>query len=243
MLRRPLSRAVSVALAVALAAATTACGDDSFHVQRAPEFPKAAGSAISVFGVYRDGRLAPEAWDSLRSHLAPLFGVSPCEPGYPDILTSSGTPTLQAVDDFTRANGVTDELLDRLAPMAKTDLMLLITLTGRPGPKTEADTPSNPAQMTAPGMRGGGRRGTPTSGTPRKAALDAVAFEADAVLFSAKAHHSVAAVRMTYTGTSLDEALQSFMTRLGAELPQAACGGWKMDIHVDASDIRRLDTE
>ncbi len=245
MFRWSPSRVLPVALALALVVATAACGDDSFHVQRAPEFPRASGATVSVFAVYRDGRLAPEAWDSLRSHLAPLFGVAPCEPGYPDILTSSGTPALQAVDDFSRANGVTDELIDLLAPMAKGDLILLVTLTGRPGPKSESDTSGpSPTQMTTPGMRGGGRgRGTPSASSPRKPATPENTFEAVGAVFSVKAHHSVAAIRLTYTGTSLDEALQSFMTRLGAELPQAKCGAWKLDGHVEPSDVRRLESE
>jgi len=239
-------RLVGLALASLLAHGATACSDDSFHVERAPTFPKAAGAAISVFGVFRDGRLAPEAWDSLRSHTAPVFGTAPCEPGYPDILTSSGTPALQAVDDFSRANGVTDELMDRLAPMAKGDLILLITLTGRPASKSagSADDTSSPMQASAPGVRGSNRgRGTPSGSGPRKAAVEANAFEAVGIVFSPKAHKSVEAIRMTYTGTSLDDALQSFMERVGQELPQATCGGWKLDGHVDAADIHRLESE
>jgi hypothetical protein len=235
---------LAVPLALALGLATASCSDDSFHVERAPGYPRTNGSAISIFGVYRDGRLAPEAWDPLRSHLAPLFGVSPCEPGYPDILTASGTPALQAVDDYSRANGVTDELLDHLAPMAKTDLILLITMTGRPT-KSDSDKDTSgppPVQTTVPGMRGRGG-GTPSSGTQHKPLTYTASFEAVGILFSAKAHRSVAAVRLSYSGTSLDDALQSFMTKLGSEFPQATCGGWKMDGHVDASDIRRLDTE
>jgi hypothetical protein len=243
MLRRSTSNAILFVLAHAAALATVGCGDDSFHVQRAPEFPKVAGATVSVFGVFRDGRLAPEAWDSFRSHLSPLFGTSSCEPGYPDILTSSGTPTLQAVDDFTRANGVTDELLDRLAPLARGDLILLITMTGRPPTKADSEKESaTPTPTTSPGMRGPGRgRGTPSSPTRRSG--DVNAFEVVGVVFSMAAHHSVGAIRMTYTGTSMEDALQSFMTRLGAELPQAVCGAWKMDGHVDVADIKRLETE
>ncbi len=229
-----------LALPLAAALVLPACGDDSFHVQRAPEFPKASGAALSIFGVYRDGRLAPEAWDSFRSHLAPLFGTSPCEPGYPDILTTSGTPALQAVDDFSRANGVTDELLDHLAPAAKGDLVLLITMTGRPGKPTESDNLGPSA--AAPSMRGGGRRGQ--GGVPtKKPVVDTNTFEAVGIVFSVKAHHSVAAIRLAYTGASLEDALQSFMTKLGAELPQATCAGWKGDLRIDASDIRRIETE
>jgi hypothetical protein len=234
MLRRLSPLAVLFALTVA------ACGDDSVHVERAPGFPRTGGASVSVLGVFRDGRLAPEAWDTLRSHLAPLFGVQPCDPGYPDMLTTSGTPVLQAVDDFTRANGVTDELIDRLAPMAKGDLVLLVTMTGRPS----AHAPSEAASAAPPPpMRGGGRRGAPGMAPARRTTAETATFEMVGVVFSVKAHRSVGAIRLSYSGTSLEEAVDHFMTRLGAELPGAVCAGWTGDLHLDAADIRRLDTE
>ena len=234
MLRRLLSPAVFLTLALA------GCGDDSVHVERAPDFPKAGGAAVSVFGVYRDGRLAPEAWDTLRSHLIPLFGAGACEPGYPDMLTTSGTPVLQAVDDFTRANGVTDELIDRLAPMAKGDLVLLVTMTGRPNthPPSEASSASTP-----PPLRGGGHRGSPVMAPGRRTASETTNFEMVGVVFSVKKHHSVGAIRLAYSGASLEDAIDHFMTKVGAELPGASCAGWTGDLHLDAGDIRRLDSD
>jgi len=223
--------------------ATAGCGDDTFHVERAAGFPRGGGASVSVFGLYRDGRLAPEAWDTVRPHLAPLFGTAGCDPGYPDMLTSSGTPALQAVDDFTRANGVTDELLDRLSTMAKGDLVLLVTMTGRPHATTDKDT-SSPGVPT-PTFRGGGRRGGGQAAAgPRKGATaETPTFEAVGLVFSVKAHQSVGVVRMSYAGTSLDEALERFMTRIGTELPAAQCAGWRSDGRIEAADIRRLETE
>jgi hypothetical protein len=215
--------------------------DDSFQVQHAAEFPRGGGTSISVFGVYRDGRLAPEAWDLFRSRLAPLFGTSPCEPGYPDILTPSGTPALQAVDDWSRANGVTDELLDKLSVTAKGNLVLLVTMTGRPGAKPESGQGvQGPSPVAAPMRGAAGRRG---SAPPKGPAAEAPSFEAVGILFSPKAHKSVAAIRMTYTGQSLEDALDRFMARLGAELPRSTCAGWGGELHVDASDIKRLEVE
>ncbi len=209
---------------VALATlALAACGDDSVHVERAPDFPKAGGAAVSVFGVYRDGRLAPEAWDTLRPHLAPLFGAEACDPGYPEMLTTSGTPVLQAVDDFARANGVTDELIDRLAPMAKGDLVLLVTMTGRPRPHTSSEAPSTSAPPT---FRGTGHRGSPAMAPSHRPLSETAAFEMVGVVFSVRKHRSVGAIRLAYSGASFDEAIDHFMARLGAELPGASCAGW-----------------
>ena len=239
MLRRALSPFL---LAAALGGSGVLSGcDDSMRVQRAPDFPRSGGSKVSVLGVYRDGRLAPEAWDLFRAHLSPLFGTSACEPGYPDILTVSGTPTLTAVDDFTRANGVTDELLEKLSPMAKGDLILLITMTGRPGVKPESDS-SGPGLAPSTPMRAGGGSGRRGGPPPKQTlAANANAFEADGLLFSVKAHHSVAAIRMKYTGASIDEAIDRLMKAIGGELPGSTCGGWTFDLHIDASDIKRLE--
>jgi hypothetical protein len=228
-------------LVLPLAIVTAACGDDSFHVQHAAEFPKGGGATLSVFGVYKDGRLAPEGWDPLRTHLTPLFGATTCEPGYPDILTPSGAPVLQAVDDYSRANGVTDELLDRLSASAKGDLVLLITETGRPG--VHVDNSNAPASSGPPTLRAGGRRGGATQAGPKKPVPEASTFEMVGLVFSVHAHKTVAAIRMTYAGASMDDALQAFMERLGSELPRSTCAGWKSDLHLEVGDVRRLDTE
>jgi len=225
-------------LTLALLFSSAACADDSFSVQRAPEFPRASGTRVSVFGVYKDGRLAPEAWDPLRAHLTPIFGTALCEPGYPDMLTPSGTPVLNAVDDFARANGVTDELLDRIGPTAKGDVILLIMETGRPSKEAEK---TEPAAAPAPTMRGAGRRGAQPLARSRTS--EASAFEMVAVLFSPHAHKSVGAIRMTYSGSSMEDAVDTFFRRVGGELPGAKCEGWTGDLHLEVSDVRRLETE
>jgi hypothetical protein len=229
-------------LALFLSLACAACGDDSFSVQHAAEFPRAPGAHVSIFGVFKDGRLAPEAWDPLRVHLTPLFGAVACEPGYPDVVTPSGTPVLQAVDDYSRANGVTDELLDRLSVAAKGDFVLLLTETGRPGVHAEgADAPS--PSSGPPSLRTGGRHGGPGPSQTRRPVAEAPTFEAVALLFSVHAHKTVGAIRMSYSGSSFDDAMQALFARLGQELPGAVCEGWKGGLHLDVSDIKKLDTE
>ena len=232
-------KAMRAVVALGLCLASAACGDDSFQVRRAPEFPRTAASRVSVFGVYKDGRLAPEAWDPLRSPIKQLFGPTTCEPGYPDLLTASGTPVLQAVDDFSRANGVTDELLDLLATHAKGDYVLLITETGRPGNHVESSPPGGgPAALSA-----GGRGGAAGPAPARKPVPDAGSFEMVGVVFSAHAHKSVGAIRMSFSGASLDVALQSFFARLARELPGATCQGWRGDLRLDLADVKRLATD
>jgi hypothetical protein len=232
-----------------VALALSACSDDSFSVQRSPAFPS-QGAALSVFGVFKDGRMSPESWDVLRPRLTPILGSAACETGYPEAVNASSPELGQAVDDYTRANGVTDDLLEQFAPMAKGDLILLVMMTGRPhtgseptspGPKAGAGTDPSP---TSPPARAGGRRGYQGAGPARaQAAVERGAFEVAASMFSVKTHRPVGAVSMRYTGASMDDALQSFAAHLADELPKASCAGWNADVHVDPAKIRKLDSE
>jgi hypothetical protein len=238
-----MSGPAAAALALALALTTSACGDGSFSVQRSPAFPP-SGATLSVFGVYKDGRMSPESWDSLRPRLGPILGANACETGYPEAANASSPELGTAVDDYTRANGVTEDLLEQLAPMAKGDLILLVMMTGRPhtGPDTSQPAPA-PTTPAAPPARAGGRRGGYQGAGPGRAAIERGAFEVAASLYSVKTHRSVGAISMRYTGSSLDEALESFATHLADELPKASCGGWNAEVHVDPAKIRKLDSE
>jgi hypothetical protein len=236
-----MSGPLPAALALALALTISGCGDGSFSVQRTAAFPP-SGATLSVFGVYKDGRMSPESWDTLRPRLTPILGASPCETGYPEAVNASSPELGTAIDDYTRANGVTEDLLEQLAPMAKGDLIVLVMMTGRPhtGPDTSQPAPA----PTAPPARTGSRRGYQGVGPARsQAATERGAFEMAASLYSVKTHRSVGAVSMRYTGSSLEEALDSFATHLAEELPRASCGGWNADVHVDPAVIRKLESE
>jgi hypothetical protein len=230
-----------VALGVALAVASVGCGDNSFTVQRSVAFPS-SGAALSVFGVFKDGRMSPEAWDDLRPRLTPILGAAACQTAYPEALNASGPELTQAIDDYTRANGVTEDLLDLTGPMAKGDLVLLVIMTGRP--HVAKDAPSEPSQPPPPARPGGrGGRGYQSVGPGRTPGREPDAFEVAASLFSVKTHRLVGAISLRYTGQSRDEALQSFAERLTAELPQATCAGWSADVHVEPTKVRKLESE
>ena len=224
-----------------LALALAGCGDEAFTVHRTPEFPR-SGASVSVLGVYRDGRMSPESWDLLRHRLTPIVGPGGCEPGYPEAVASSSPALAQAVDDYTRANGVTEDVMAELAPMARGDLILLVMMTGRPhGPadKAPSTTPTQPAAV-----RPGGRRGYQGTSAPSHVpGGEPDAFEVMASIFSVRSHHTVGALNMRYSGASLDEALDAFSARLAQELPSASCAGWNPTVRVDAAKIRKLETE
>lgn len=101
-----------IASGLLAALACTSCGDDAFTVRFAPEYPRGQAS-VSVLGVFKDGRMSAEAWEQLGPTLAASFGS--CTPLYGTQFLANDGEIASGIDDYVRANGVTDELLDWLA--------------------------------------------------------------------------------------------------------------------------------
>jgi hypothetical protein len=241
---RPLQLA-SIALVVSAAS----CGSEEvqFTTHLASDFQQTSHAKLSVFGVFRDGRMNSEAWDEFGPKLTAALRASPCEVAYSNELVSSDGPLSAAVDDYARANGVTDDLLGAFAPKAQGDSILLITIAGHP-PRSlgDAGAPRRGApqqQSMGGGMGGGGRRGMggaqpyvdPRSGTDRSE------FDIAASVYSIAQNHSIALISMSYSGRSVDEAVTKFSQKLGETLPGAACVGWKADVKVDEAAVRKLN--
>jgi hypothetical protein len=246
-------RNLSVSVAATGIAALTAlasCGDAStqFDVHYASDFPRTAPLKVSVFGVFRDGRLNAEAWNALGKNLSMSLASNGCEIVYGDPLIAQSPDTASALDEFTRANGVTDDLLDLYGPKAQGDTILLVTMAGRPPqPLSDKDTRGGASAAPSPAMgsmrgRGPGR-GMP--GGPMPTAMgpgntDQNVFVMAASLYSVTLHKSVAEVGMTYSGKSMDEAVKSFQDKLASELHGATCVGWKTDVSIDAAKINGI---
>jgi hypothetical protein len=234
----------TVFLAVA-AIGLIACADDGFAVRRAAEFPRGGTTNMSVLGIFKDGRMNAESWDELGAGLSAPFSERRCEVAYSNKLVTTLPALSTAVDDYARANGVTDDLLDQLAPMAKGDTILFITIAGHP-PQAVDNAGVRPSSSPTP-MRGGSRRrggGLPSpSDRSARSSTDRSVFEVSATLFSRQLHHSVAIIDMTYSGSSVEDALRKFAVKLGSEMPRSTCTGWDWDTPVDASQIRKLSEE
>jgi len=238
----------SILLTAILATCAGCAPTTEFATKYASDFRR-DGRTVSVFGVYKDGRMNAEAW----SYAAPLFstalGGGPCESLYGDVLLPNDRSVAEAVDDDARADGVTDALLDLLAPAATGEAVLVVTIAGRL-PTTRAPNMSSPASASAPspnprglGQRGaggvsGGGLSPVASGGPRVSYGSQDALEVSAALFSVREHRTVARVVMTYTGKNADEAMASFIVKLRAELPGMKCQPWNREVHVDADRVR-----
>jgi hypothetical protein len=195
-----------------------------------------------VVGLYKDGRLNQDAWEQLGARFSAPFG-STCEAFYGAKLNMKAPALGSAVDDFARQNGVSDGLLDELAPMATGDALLLVTMAGPTPHATTSSTASAPMSAPPP-ARGGGRMGRAgsTLGGPRRMEPDA--FELSALLFSKSEHRSITRVALRYTGASFDEAVAKLTERMGTELHGMTCGAWSFDAPVDpARVVEKMNSE
>jgi hypothetical protein len=203
-----------------------------FHTRHAPEFAGAA--TVSVFGVFKDGRLDANLWSELGPSIVPF---APCGAAFGPDLPSSNPELAAAIDDYARAHGVTDALLKQWASSAEADVILLLTIAGhapvRTGPTEYTLKTRNPAQHTLPASPYDAH--TPTDGGR---------FEMTATLFSVRLGRSVAELDVTTTSSSTSDVMAAFKQHLGSDLGLRGCKGWKAPPGaLDASKIRELPEE
>lgn len=238
-------------LALAPALLCACSGDAQLTSRFASGFTRAPHT-VSVFGVYKDGRMSSEAWEQVGPGLSQPFGAT-CEQAYAQIESKNQTLS-GAIDDYARANGVGDDLLEQLAPAAQGDLILVITVAGRVGSKGPNLPDTSTLATGAPGVgsskyRTGSAIGSPMGPSPRssggmRAPLDtSAAFEMVASLYSVTEKKAVGIITLDYDGKSVEDAIAKLAARLGQELPGSRCGGWNWDAKVDEQRIRELDAQ
>src|ERR1700722_13130989 len=89
--------------------AVAGCSDAQITTRYAPTFTHAPHT-VSLLGVYKDGRMNPDVWEQIGPALSTPLGGK-CGPGYDSLV--NGNPALSAaIDDYARANGIGDDLLD-----------------------------------------------------------------------------------------------------------------------------------
>jgi hypothetical protein len=253
-------------LAAAWAPLVVSCADDAqFTTRFIPDYPTSPHASVSVFGVYKDGRMSSEAWDLVAAQLLATAdaavpvpeptpeladasalsggGGSECAAAYSTSLVTKDMSLFTAVDEYARANGVTEGLLEKFAPSAKGDLIMVVTISGHVPAPDAGDTPA--MQSSQPPMGGSGRGGMvgrqgmrgATSGMRRVENRDAL--EMSATLYSKSLKRTVGLVGMSYTGKSADEGLKTFAARLRSALPASPCAGWG-ELKVDEAAIHAI---
>jgi hypothetical protein len=231
--------AIGAATLLALGLAAGACAEEdlSFAVKYAPGYSNVATS-VSVFGIFKDGRMSPEAWDELGPRFSRALRATSCDAAISSELRRSGAALYGAVDDASREEGITEPMLDRFAPAAIGNSILVITISGHAPKAKDARHAATRSQMGRGGGRG--RRSAPRNPGGRGPASSNDVFEVSASLYSGPQHQSVALVAMSYTGASEEEALAKFIAKLGATFPGATCAGWKAEALPTEDAIRHL---
>ena len=216
----------------------TACGTGSLlTVNYAPEFAGSPPHTVSIFGVFKDGRMDAEAWDEVAKQVSSAFDQGACNAAFGAELVTTGASLASAVDEYTRNYGVTDPLMIEFAPSANGDLILVLSIAGKPvlppatgEPKTEVPLPMS---------KGGSRRGVAAGDPSTKEGYRAV--EVSAALYSVPLRRTVATIAEQYGGKNTDEAVAKVEAELKQALPAAKCGGWEFAAHpVDDSKVRAL---
>jgi len=232
-------------IALAFLGGISACDDGVKFTSKFASDVAPARRSVSVLGVYKDGRMSVDGWETLAPHIVPALGGAECAVGY-DMLAAGNAKLAQAIDDYTQADGPTDDLLTQLAPAARGDSILVLTFAGKLPQRLGSDAGARPtAAPTMGGPRGGGRMGGSRSGgrmrgpAPGAATDEANALDISASLYSVRDSRSVALLELEYTGTSVEEAIRKFAAKLAASFPQAVCAGWNWEAKIDADRIRQ----
>ena len=199
-----------------------------------------SGHVVSVLGVYKDGRMSSDAWGQYAPRIERALGGGPCEIGYGSGFARTNGGLTMAIDDYTRANGPTDNLLAQLTPAARGDLIMVLIVDGQlPTPVKISLANDAHSQGTGTSLR----PGTPGARGQGRNAADPDVLEVSASLYSVAQHHSVALVGMQYSGGNIDEATAKFAAELSLSLPRAVCSGWSWSDGVDPEQIRKLGQE
>jgi hypothetical protein len=202
-------------LTVALSCAGTA---DKFEVRYATEFVPGP-ITVSVLGVFADGLLTPDAWASFAPRISSALQGSPCDSGYSETLHAARPELFSTLDRDARTDGIGDELFAKVAPAALGDHIIAFEMHGTPPGHAAGEQIARPPVLLA---HGGGRSDV----GPRLHISDSHPLEISASLFSVRLHHTVAAVRMEYRGSSRSEAITNFSDKLRSALPGSVCTNW-----------------
>jgi len=243
-----MSRLLQVPLGLLLLAA--GCGREAVYATTfAPDFSP-PHHVVSVLGVYKDGQMSSEAWDAIAARVSRSLGAASCEAAYSRSATSPNEALWSAVDEYTLANGPTDDLLAKIAPAALGDLVLVVIVAGKlPTPKKikiqdekqNRQAAGNLGPQGGTGGPGGGAGLTRNHGPmfrPPAPPPEVDQLDLSASLFSVPKAASVALVALKYSGESVDDAIAGFTAKLASALPGATCTGWNWEAKIDPEAIR-----
>lgn len=214
---------------LAVALTVCACGGVDVTAQRAPNYvPREV--TVSVLGVFKNGRMDAAAWNDWAATIDAAVGDRACAPAFDEGMEKAAPTLFSDIDETTRQDGITDEMLDRVAPSALGDAILVMEVFGTPPQMKKSESAEPPPQPAPPpqslgrrkgrGMRGG----APASAPPREPKRDE--FDVSIGVYSIRERQVLASVQMhTDAGASAD-ALRKLSEKLRETLHGARCAGW-----------------
>jgi hypothetical protein len=233
-------RSVALSFLVCVVVNVCACAGEEtqFSTRVAVDMPRDLPLPISVFGVFRDGRMNTRTWDDFSPRLDAL-GLEPCAAIYDVDFVANDGALAAAIDDYTRRNGVSDSLLAAVGDAAKADLILTFVVSG--SVSTRRPPPEGRPRVAPSGMYRPPRGAYAPQPGPHR---EPVGLEINAALFSKSRHAVVAAVVLHYNGRSENDAIAMINAKLKDLFPTATCEGWDTVAHpIDADGVRRLPEE
>lgn len=249
-----------LALLVVVPCAVSGChGDTDFDVKQANDFAPSGRLSVSVLGVMKDGLMSQETWESLGPKLSPALRSQKCDTRYDAAFVAENKGVAAAVEDYTRANGVTEPLMTAFSASAEGDVMMVLSVSGRASTDSTPYRPEGaqmPGLAPASGRQGGGTGngyggGFGNSASPASPGFGrsnpsgpstgpASVYEIAATFYSVREKKPVAQLAMKYTGPREEDAIQRFAAKLHDYLPNATCVGFKKDSELTEEKVRQL---
>lgn len=220
-----LDSSTRITLAALAASLLVSCGDGTFAQARyAPGFTPGRAS-VAVLGVFQAGRLNREAWGPISAKLSPALGKPGCEAAFGEKMKQADVELYAQLDQDVAENGVSDEIVARLADKTDAELIVTVSVHGR---VERAKSPSIGEDPSMAGHRAGAGGGRRAPRNPR-GAWEKTGMELSASLYSVKEKQSVGRISVLYQGHSVEEAIAAFAAKVGSELPGSTCNGWRFE--------------
>jgi len=216
--------------------AVVACGTDVTMYRAASYTPR--DITLSVLGVFRNGRMDPGAWAEWAPTIAAAVGDGTCSAAFDDRMEKGAPALFSELDESTRQDGITDEILDRAAPSALGGAILVIEVFGRassPKKPANGEASSGPAPASSQpsvGRRQGRGRMRGASAAPPQPPRDLL--EVSIGVYSIRDRQVTASVQMHADAGASSDALHELSGKLRDTLHGARCAGWTWQGGADA---------
>lgn len=210
---------------VALAFVTTlGCAQqlEQFDVRYASDYP-GPPRTVSIFGVFEEGLMSEDGWRLFEPEISAAFQGPACEAAFGEVLRTRNPDLFSRVDEETRTDGVTDDLLAKVAPAAAGESIIYFQMHGRP-PGRVARVTSRAPVLLAHGGPESARGNGPGLGIKGS---EAHPLELSASIYSSLLRRTIATVGMQYFGSSRADAISKLIHKLVTVIPGAVCAGWR----------------